>query len=82
MRVYQLRHYEVMMPEENRNEARHLLCYEQICYDMLTIQAISFSRTIEIIQLNRWRIEHRPGKIHKILTAQKIPAFCFIVCKN
>ena len=83
MRVYQLRHYEVMMPEENWKEAQHLSCYEQLCYDMLTVQAISFSRAVEIIQIRfLCRIERRPGRIHKFLTSSSIPAFTFIVCKN
>ena len=82
MRVYQLRHYEVMMREEDFEEARRLLCYEQLCYDMLTVQAISSSRAIEIIKLNRGKTEHRPTKIHRILTAYSIPPFYFIVSKN
>jgi len=83
MRVYQLRHYEVMMPEENWKEARHLSYYEQLCYNMLTTEAISFSRTVEIIQLQFLsRVERRPRKIHKLLTAAETPPFCFIIGKN
>ena len=82
MRVYQLRHYEVMMREEDFEEARRLLYYEQMCYDMLTVQAISFSKAIEIIKLNKGKTEQRPRQIHKLLTAYSIPAFYFIVSKN
>lgn len=82
MRVYQLRHYEVMMREEDFEEARRLLYYEQLCYHLLTIQAISSSKSIEIIKLHRGKVEQRPGKIQKILSEYSIPAFYFIVSKN
>jgi hypothetical protein len=82
MRVYQLRHYEVMMREEDFEEARRLLYYEQLCYDLLTIQAISSSKAIEIVKLQKGRIEQRPKKIQKILAEYSIPAFYFIVSKN
>jgi hypothetical protein len=82
MRVYQLRHYEVMMREEDFEEARRLLYYEQLCYDMLTIQAISSSKAIEVIILNKGKVEQRPKKIHKILSGYSIPAFYFVVSKN
>ena len=82
MRVYQLRHYEVMMREEKSEEVQHLLYYEQLCYDLLTDYAISFSRAVEIINLSTGRIEHRPGRIHKALSAAEIPPFCFIISKN
>jgi hypothetical protein len=35
-----------------------------------------------VVKLNSARIEQRPGKIHRILSAAEIPPFCFIVCKN
>lgn len=82
MRVYQLRHYEVMMPEENSHEAQHLLYYERLCYDLLTAHAISFSRAVEVIRLNYGRVEQRPGRIHRILSAAEIPPFSFIIGKN
>lgn len=82
MRVYQLRHYEVMLLEDNQQEAQHLLYYERLCYEMLTVQAISFSGVIEIIRLNNGKVEQRPGRIFKLLSATDIPAFCFIVGKN
>ena len=82
MRVYQLRHYEVMMPEGNGQEAQNLLYYEQMCYDQLTIHAISFSRVVEIVKLQRGRIEQRPGHIHRILSAEEVPPFYFVVSKN
>ena len=82
MRVYQLRHYEVMMREEDFEEARRLLYYEQLCYDMLTIEAISTSKVIEIVKLNRGKVEQRPKEIHKLLSAYSIPAFYFVVSKN
>ena len=82
MRVYQLRHYEVMMPEGNGKEAQHLLYYEQLCYDRLTIQAISFSKAVEIVKINTGRIEQRPLRIHKMLAAEELPPFCFIIGKN
>jgi hypothetical protein len=81
MRVYQLRHYEVMMRDEGE-EVRHLLYYEQLCYDLLTIHAISTSRTVEIIKLNHGRIEQRPLKILALLSATKLSPFHFIVTKN
>ena len=55
MRVYQLRHYEVMMPEENSKEAQHLLYYERLCYDLLTAHAISFSHAVEVMKLKTAR---------------------------
>lgn len=61
MRVYQLRHYEVMMPEENSKEAQHLLYYERLCYDLLTAHAISFSHAIEIIQLKKHGLNNAPA---------------------
>jgi hypothetical protein len=82
MRVYQLRHYEVMMREEDFEEARRLLYYEQLCYDMLTVEAISTSKVIEIVKLNRGKVEQRPKEIHKLLSAYSIPAFYFVVSKN
>jgi adenylate kinase len=82
MRVYQLRHYEVMMREEDFEEARRLLYYEQLCYDMLTVQAISSSKAIEIIKLHKGKVEQRAKKIQKILSDYTIPAFYFVVSKN
>lgn len=82
MRVYQLRHYEVMMREEDFEEARRLLYYEQLCYDLLTLEAISISRAIEIVRLRRGKIEQSPKKIQRILSEYSIPAFYFIVSKN
>jgi hypothetical protein len=82
MRVYQLRHYEVMMREEDFEEARRLLYYEQLCYDMLTVQAISTSKAIEIVKLHKGKVEQRPKQIHKILSAYTIPAFYFVISKN
>jgi|GEM_PF-792125 hypothetical protein len=82
MRVYQLRHYEVMMREEDFEEARRLLYYEQLCYDLLTVQAISTSGAIEIIRLRRGKIEHKPRRIQRILSEYSIPAFYFIVSRN
>ena len=55
MRVYQLRHYEVMMPEENSKEAQHLLYYERLCYDLLTAHAISFSHAVEVVPVSGCR---------------------------
>ena len=82
MRVYQLRHYEVMMREEDFEEARRLLYYEQLCYDMLTVEAISSSKVIEIVKLNRGKVEQRAKEIFKLLSAYSIPAFYFVVSKN
>lgn len=82
MRVYQLRHYEVLMREEKWEESQHLLYYEQLCYDLLTTHAISYSRAFEIIKLSYGKIEQRPGRIHKFLSSSEIPPFCFIIGKN
>ena len=82
MRVYQLRHYEVMMRDEKEEEIQHLLYYEQLCYDLLTDYAISTSRAVEIARVAACKIEQRPGRIHKLLSASEIPAFCFIIGKN
>ena len=82
MRVYQLRHYEVLMRDEKGAEVHHLLHYEQLCYDLLTDHAISSSGAIEIIRMNAGKVELRPGRILKLLSASEIPPFCFIVGRN
>jgi hypothetical protein len=82
MRVYQLRHYEVMMPEGNGQEVQNLLYYEQLCYDKLTIPAISYSHAIEIAIIHKGRIEQRPGRIHTIIDVDEIAPFYFVIGKN
>jgi len=71
-----------MMREEDWEEARRLLSYEQMCYDLLTVEAISYSHAVEIVRLNKGKVEQRPHRIYAILSGFSIPAFCFIIGKN
>lgn len=81
MRVYQLRHYEVLLNDQQGEELELLLQYEKLCSQLLTTRALAFSYTIEIARIRKSRMEQRPGRIHRLLSAT-IPPFSFIVNKN
>lgn len=81
MRVYQLRHYEVLLNDSQGEELELLIQYEKLCSRLLTTQALGFSNNIEIVQLRKYRMERRPGRIHRILS-NTLPPFTFLINKN
>jgi len=81
MRVYQLRHYEVLLNDQQGEELELLIQYERLCSRLLTTQALAFSNTIEVVRPNRSRMEQRPGRIQRTLSAELAP-FCFLINKN
>jgi hypothetical protein len=81
MRVYQLRHYEVLLNDQQGEELELLIQYEQLCSRLLTTQALAFSNTIEVARLNKSRMEQRPGRIQRTLSST-LPPFHFLIYKN
>jgi hypothetical protein len=81
MRVYQLRHYEVLLNDQQGEELELLIQYEKLCSRLLTTKALAFSNTIEIARLRRYRMEQRPERIHRLLSSA-IPPFNFFISKN
>lgn len=81
MRVYQLRHYEVLLNDQQGEELELLIQYEKLCSRLLTTQALAFSNTIEIARIRHYRMEQRPGRVHRLL-ATTIPPFSFFISKN
>ena len=81
MRVYQLRHYEVLLNDQQGEELELLIQYEKLCSRLLTTKALAFSNTIEIAHLRKYRMERRAPRIHRLLSAN-IPPFTFFISKN
>ena len=81
MRVYQLRHYEVLLNDQQGEELELLIQYEQLCSRLLTTQALAFSNTIEVARLNKSSMEQRPGRIQRMLSSS-LPPFHFLIYKN
>lgn len=81
MRVYQLRHYEVLLNDQQGEELELLIQYEKLCSRLLTSKALAFSNTIEIARLRKYRMEQRAPRIHRLL-ATPLPPFNFLISKN
>jgi hypothetical protein len=81
MRVYQLRHYEVLLNDQQGEELELLIQYEQLCSRLLTTQALAFSNTIEVARLNKSRMEQRPGRIQRTLSST-LPPVPFLIYKK
>lgn len=81
MRVYQLRHYEVLLNDQQGEELELLVQYEKLCSRLLTSKALAFSNTIEIARLRKYRMERRATRIQRLLAAP-IPPFSFLISKN
>lgn len=82
MRVYQLKHYEVLLNDRQASESALLYHYEQLCGRLLTMEALANSNAIEIAHLANSRMEQRPARILRLLSAKTIQPFCFITAKN
>ncbi len=81
MRVYQLRHYEVLLNDQQGEELELLIQYEKLCSRLLTTKALAFSNTLEIARIRNYRMERRATRIHRLL-ADTIPPFNFLINKN
>lgn len=81
MRVYQLRHYEVLLNDKQGEELELLIQYEKLCSQLLTTKALAYSNTVEIARFRPFRMERRANRIHRLLI-DKLPAFNFLINKN
>lgn len=81
MRVYQLRHYEVLLNDRQGEELELLIQYEKLCSRLLTTKALAFSNTLEIARIRKYRMEDRATRILRLLS-DSIPPFNFLINKN
>ncbi|MFT3825585.1 MAG: hypothetical protein QM731_16820 [Chitinophagaceae bacterium] len=71
-----------MVREEHYAEAQHLLQYEQWCHNLLTQYALCHSGALEIARIVKGKLEQRPKELLRMLDADEIPPFNFILSKN
>lgn len=81
MRVYQLRHYEVLLNDQQGEELELLIQYEKLCSQLLTTKALAYSNTLEFARIRHYRMERRAPRIHRLLS-EKMPPFNFMINKN
>ncbi|MDF2187434.1 hypothetical protein [Paraflavitalea sp. CAU 1676] len=81
MRVYQLRHYEVLLNDQQGEELELLIQYEKLCSQLLTTKALAYSNTLEIARIRQYRLERRAPRIHLMLSNNLQP-FNFLINKN
>ena len=81
MRVYQLRHYEVLLNDQQGEELELLIQYEKLCSQLLTTKALAYSNTLEIARIRQYRLERRVPRIHLMLSNSLQP-FNFLINKN
>lgn len=83
MRVYQLKHYEVLLNDRQPKELALLEHYEQLCRRILTAEAIAASNTVEIASITSFpRMLRKPVKIERLMNLRSFPPFHFILVKN
>lgn len=83
MRVYQLKHYEVLLNDRQPKELALLEHYEQLCRRILTAEAIASSNTVEIASITSFpRMLRKPVKIERLMNLRSFPPFHFILVKN
>jgi hypothetical protein len=81
MRVYQLRHYEVLLNDQQGEELELLIQYENLCSQLLTTKALAYSNSLEIARIRKFRMERRSPRIHHML-ANTLEPFNFLINKN
>ncbi len=82
MRVYQIKHYEVLLNDGQPKGPAQLYPYELLCSRLLTMKALAHSNCIEIAKLPSFRFEHKPVRLERLLGAESLPPFCFMIIKN
>lgn len=83
MRVYQLKHYEVLLNDGQSTELAMLEHYEQLCRRILTAEAMAASNVMEIASITSFpRMLRKPVKIERLLNLRSFPPFHFILVKN
>lgn len=83
MRVYQLKHYEVLLNDKQSTDLATLDHYEQLCRRILTTEAIAKSHTMEIAKITSFPgMVHKPVKLQRLMDMRKLPPFHFIIAKN
>ncbi|NML20589.1 hypothetical protein HHL16_06875 [Pseudoflavitalea sp. G-6-1-2] len=83
MRVYQLKHYEVLLNDLRSKEQDLLSHYEQLCRRILTSEAIAFSNAVEVAKITSFpKIERKPIRLQRLMDMRKFPPFHFVIAKN
>lgn len=82
MRVYQIKHYEVLLNDHQPEGPVQLYHYELLCGRLLTLEALASSNVIEIAHIPSSRMEQRPVRIERVLNARNFPPFYFVIAKN
>ncbi|MBO9636465.1 MAG: hypothetical protein J7578_25415 [Chitinophagaceae bacterium] len=83
MRVYQLKHYEVLLNDRQPKELALLDHYEQLCRRILTTEAIANANVVEIAQITSFpKMVRKPVRIQRLMDMRKLPIFHFVIARN
>ena len=83
MRVYQLKHYEVLLNDSQSIELALLDHYEQLCRRVLASDAIAKSNLVEIAQITSFpKMVRKPVKLERLMNMRRLPPFHFIISRN
>lgn len=83
MRVYQLKHYEVLLNDKQSKELPLLHHYEDLCRRILTAEAIAKNNIVEIAQITSFpKMLRKPVKLERLLNLRKLAPFHFIIARN
>lgn len=82
MKVYQLRHHEVLMNETLLNEGRFIEQYKKLLDDQLRFHTIINKKIFQSVNICSGIITSKPLITEALLRKQQLPAFQFLTCKN
>jgi hypothetical protein len=83
MRVYQLKHYEVLLNDTQSTDLALLDHYEQLCRRILTAEAIARSQVVEIAKITSFpKMVRKPVRLERLMDMRRLPPFHFILARN
>jgi len=83
MRVYQLKHFEVLLNDSQSKELALLDHHEQLCRRILTSEAIAKSNLVEIAQITSFpKMVRKPVKLERLMDMRRLPPFHFLISRN
>jgi hypothetical protein len=83
MRVYQLKHYEVLLNDKQSTDLALLDHYEQLCRRILTTEAIARSQVVEIAKITSFpKMVRKPVRLQRLMDMRRLPPFHFILARN
>lgn len=83
MRVYQLKHYEVLLNDSQSKELALLDHHEQLCRRILASDAIAKNNLIEIARITSFpKMLYKPAKLERLMNMRRLPPFHFLIFRN